>query len=310
MNVLDFINNLPKQADKAVVKPNIEDQCPNLDVVRKQLKQYVLDQPALPDCEINYDLGYVYDPLFKIKDWYCDEYNLDDRRTVVRLSKSNGIANPQRAFSACCRGYIEDPWNTRKYLDEQGNPVVSPGCSIMELKVFNDYRKACKTKDWQGFIASQARVIKKNIMSLDTSSQYKFEKLDEELINLQLKNYYQIDVMKELRRDMGWVYEKDRTVEYHCDVGKFKGFEFYTFKKTDVRQPEYCYGPWGCPDNITRYEINIIREMENYKFWSTFGTRSIDAQTCFELYVWTIRHSTTKWTMHKFSGNKRGMLYE
>lgn len=310
MNILDFINNLPQQANKAVVKPNIEDQCPNLDVVRKHLKQYVLDQPALPDCEINYNLGYVYDPLFKIKDWYCDEYNLDDRRTVLRLSKSGGITNPQRAFAACCRGYIEDPWNTRKYLDEQGNPVVSPGCSIMELKVFNDYRKACKTEDWQGFIASQARVIKKNITSLNTSSQYVYEKLDEELINLQLKNYFQIDVMKELRGDIGRVYEKDRIVEYHCDVGSFKGFEFYTFKKTAVKDPEYCYGPWGCPDNVLRYEINIIREMENYKFWSTFGTRSIDSQTCFELYVWTIRHSTTKWTMHKFSGNKRGMLYE
>ena len=161
MNILDFINNLPQQANKAVVKPNVEDQCPNLDVVRKHLKQYVLDQPALPDCEINYDLGYVYDPLFKIKDWYCDEHNLDDRRTVLRLSKSGGIANPQRAFAACCRGYIEDHWNTRKYLDEQGMiKAITIRTNMVHIRRFLNF---CASRDYMEKVEVTIPKVEKTI---------------------------------------------------------------------------------------------------------------------------------------------------
>ena len=86
MNILDFINNQSfedNQDDSSSMTPleafhkecdELESLCPNLNIVRNHIKafRFVYDengsnvgvQPMLPDCEINYDLGYVYDPQF------------------------------------------------------------------------------------------------------------------------------------------------------------------------------------------------------------------------------------------------------
>jgi hypothetical protein len=45
----------------------LESQCPNLDLVRKHIKAFRMDMKPLPDCEINWNLGYVYDPEFRSK---------------------------------------------------------------------------------------------------------------------------------------------------------------------------------------------------------------------------------------------------
>lgn len=168
MNILDFINNQSfedNQEDSSSMTPleafhkecdELESLCPNLDIVRNHIKafRFVYDengsnvgvQPMLPDCEINYDLGYVYDPQFRSKYWIVKfgHYKKGDvlspgtkydpklyprmgekfrRIDFGSVHRPNEYRTNKQQFLLECRGYCERPW---KFEEVASKPLPPP----------------------------------------------------------------------------------------------------------------------------------------------------------------------------------------
>ena len=269
--------------------------CPNLETVRKQLKQYIINQPPVPDCEINYELGYMYDPLHEIKDWYCNHYNIGtDKYQGIGDYMYAPSTDNQINFNIYCRGYIHDPWNVDKYFDERGKPLVQPGCPIQLLYMFADYKKCCKNKDWKTFVDKYIKRLDFFIQFRSIKNTEIRDKIDDEILMKQIRNYYQLDVMTELlgkpRRKT--IIDKTITCNYKFDI--FNGFRFTIYKTTNEYSNDYCYGIYADPMEPFRYEIDVVREQNTNRFRNIYENRPIDSQFCFELYIWILRQYNGK----------------
>lgn len=290
MNVLDLLSSTSKSTIKNVIKPSLEDQCPNLALVRKYLGNFIVGQEPVPDCEINYELGYVYDPLYKAKDWLCSNYNMGDEWLINKLSNFTGeLPIGTRRFLFWSQKAI-DPWNSDKYTTSTGDCANFIGWNYEELLLYNQYKDACVNKDWASFIVAQSNTIEAGLEEYGVKPEVmEYEPIPEELLNLQLRDYFKYDVLESIGANPGRGYEIKDVYKYNCDVGDFKGFEFYTFKRAEQRGFDSCF-EYGNPEITFQYEKSIIKRVEAYNFWSAFGTREVNAKTCFDLYNWICRH--------------------
>ena len=237
----------------------------------------------------------MYDPLYEIKDWYCNHYDIgiDNNCEVFDcmfvLPKSYRLL-----FNIHCRGYIHDPWNVDKYIDIRGEPLIRPGCSLHNLRMFRDYRECCKNKDWKTFVDKYIKLLENPVQFQPIKNTEVRDKIDDEILMKQIRNYYQLDVMTELlgkpRRKT--IIDKTITCDYKFDI--FNGFRFYTFKTTDGFDDDYCYGISGDPMFPFRYERDVVREQNTNRFRSIYENQPIDAELCFELYIWILRRYDTK----------------
>ena len=269
--------------------------CPNLEIVRKQLKQYIINQPPVPDCEINYELGYMYDPLYEIKDWYCNQYNIGtDKYTGVFKYMGVLPKNNRLTFNIYCRGYIHDPWDLDKNIDVRGEPLVRPGCSLHNLKMFADYKKCCKNKDWKTFTDKYIKWADSYFQIYSTKTTPNMDKIDDEILIKQIRNYYQLDVMTELLKNPRRKTIIDETITCNYSFSKYNGFVFNTYKITDGFKEHYCYGIYADPLRPFKYEISVAKDQHDILFKNIFENHSINAEFCFELYIWLLRRSVTK----------------
>lgn len=270
--------------------------CPNLEIVRKQLKQYIINQPPVPDCEINYELGYMYDPLYEIKDWYCNYYDIGDKYYYTELhNHMHDIQmNSRLSFNVYCRGYVYDPWNVEKNVDIRGKPIIRPGCTLKELRMFYDYKECCRNKDWKTFADKYTKRVDYYFQIHSTKTITNIDRIDEDILTKQIQNYYQLDVMTELLKKPRRKTIIDETITCNCNFGKFSGFRFNTFKITNEFDSDYCYGIYGDPMYPFRYEFDVVRDQIDVRFKNIFENHPIDAEFCFELYIWLLRHSSTK----------------
>lgn len=276
--------------------------CPNLEIVRKQLKQYIINQPPVPDCEINYELGYMYDPLYEIKDWYCEHYNIGtDKYTGIFKYIGFLPKNNRLTFNIYCRGYIHDPWNVDKNIDVRGEPLVRPGCSIHNLRMFRDYRECCKNKDWKTFVDKYIKWADRYFQCHPVITTIIRDKIDDDILTKQIRNYYQLDVMNEMRwktirritfRSIKTSKRKqiiDETIICNYKFDIYNGFKFNIYKKTDEFSNDFCYGIYADPMYPFRYEKDVVREQTDIRFKNIYENHPIDAQFCFELYIWILR---------------------
>lgn len=274
--------------------------CPNLEIVRKQLKQYIINQPPVPDCEINYELGYMYDPLYEIKDWYCEHYNIGDENYAKWVGNTKNLPkSEQLGFNIFCRGYIYDPWNIEKNVDIEGKPLIRPGCCLKVLRMFYDYRECCKNKDWKTFVDSYIKWTDRYFQRYPVTNTTIRDKIDDEILTKRIRNYYQLDVMDELLWGTIRKIFKRKTIEdevitcnYKFDI--YNGFKFTIYKRIDKFDDGYCYGIYADPMELYRYERDVVKEQNTNRFRSIYENHPIDAELCFELYIWILRQYDSK----------------
>lgn len=286
-------------------------ECPNLEIVRKQLKQYIINQPPVPDCEINYELGYMYDPLYEIKDWYCNHYDIGDKYYCKWLNNTKITPKNERlGFNIFWRGYIHDPWNVEKNVDIQGNPLIRPGCSLQLLRMFYDYKECCKKKDWKTFVDKHIKRLNFFIHSRPINNTEIRDKINDDILMKRIRNYFQLDVMSELlwrsRRKIfrrKTVVDETITCNYKFDI--FNGFKFTIYKTTDEFCDDYCYGIYTDPMCPFRYEIDVVREQNTNRFRNIYENHTVNAQFCFELYIWILRQYSTKIGLLNTQNNSR-----
>ena len=75
---------------------------------------------------------------------------------------------------------------------------------------------------------------------------------------------------------------------------KYNGFVFNTYKITDGFKEHYCYGIYADPLRPFKYEISVAKDQHDIRFKNIFENHSINAEFCFELYIWLLRRSVTK----------------
>ena len=249
MNVLDFINQNKVSTASAVLSPreqffkdcsDLEAQCPNLALVRRYINAKARDQAALPDCEINYELGFVYDPKFMVREWHTR--NVD--KVVYNSRRSERLENRRRRnitkqeYLLSCFGYNWQPWNCRmdSYYDDDTSGVLK--------EEFEVYKKCCEQKDWYGYIQHNIKYIENSVAAyVGKTCEFEFPDNWDEILTGQLRNYYKIDVMNELvwrtRNLKLWLYRRKFTeepaTEFRCEIGKhFRGFTYKTFSAKNV----------------------------------------------------------------------------
>ena len=270
--------------------------CPNLEIVRKQLKQYIINQPPVPDCEINYELGYMYDPLYEIKDWYCNQYDIGNKYYYFRLLNNveNMVDNDCIDFNIFCRGYIHDPWNVNKYIDLRGKPLIRPGCSLRNLRMFYDYKECCLNKDWKSFVDKYKNRLDFYIRLRPIKNIENSIKIDDDILTKQIRNYYQLDVMHELLQRPRRKIIKDETITCNCGFNIYNGFSFNIYKSIDGSSYDYCYGICADPMRPFNYEIDVVRDQTVNRFRNIYENQPIDAKYCFELYICLLRQDNSK----------------
>lgn len=226
MSILDFINSndAPKSNNvgydplKAFFDEcdELESQCPNLELVRKHIRAFRLDMPMLPDCEINYDLGFVYDPEFRAKYWLyktgkCsngEEYvpseyrkpwnaEINTRPNCMVWDKySHNGYTCLADFLLECRGYNEAPWKYKRGKDDNEN--------VHYIEDFLLFMDCCKNKDWKPYfkqhlanIKEQAKIAQTKKRATDRASFVPDPDTEEKLRDY-MKNYFQVQVLNQL----------------------------------------------------------------------------------------------------------------
>jgi hypothetical protein len=253
MNVLSFINqnklSSASAAKTVVVDPReqffkdcseLEAQCPNLALVRRFINTKARDQDALPDCEINYELGFVYDPKFMVREWHrrnVDKVVYDSRGSEQLVNRRRRNITKQE-YLLSCFGYNWQPWNCRmdSYYDDDTSGVLK--------KEFEVYKQCCEKKDWFGYIQHNIKYIENSVARyVGKPCEFEFPSNWDEILTGQLRNYYKIDVMNELvwktKNLKLWLYRRKFTeepaTEFHCELGKyFRGFSYKTFSAKNV----------------------------------------------------------------------------
>lgn len=231
MSILDFINsndapksnNVGRDPLKAFFDEcdELESQCPNLELVRKHIRAFRLDMPMLPDCEINYDLGFVYDPEFRAKYWLyktgkCsngEEYVPSEYRkpwNAEILSRPNSMVWDKYGvdgyknladFLLECRGYNEAPWKYKRVGSKYTRSGTSNVHYIEDFLLFMD---CCKNKDWKPYfkqhlanIKEQAKIAQTKKRATDRASFVPDPDTEEKLRDY-MKNYFQVQVLNQL----------------------------------------------------------------------------------------------------------------
>lgn len=226
MSILDFINsndapksnNVGRDPLKAFFDEcdELESQCPNLELVRKHIRAFRLDMPMLPDCEINYDLGFVYDPEFRAKYWLyktgkCsngEEYvpseyrkpwnaEINTRPNCMVWDKySHNGYTCLADFLLECRGYNEAPWKYKRSKDDNEN--------VHYIEDFLLFMDCCKNKDWKPYfkqhlanIKEQAKLAQTKKRATDRASFVPDPNTEEKLRDY-MKNYFQVQVLNQL----------------------------------------------------------------------------------------------------------------
>ena len=250
MNVLDFINQNKVSTASAVLSPreqffkdcsDLEAQCPNLALVRRYINTKARDQAPLPDCEINYELGFVYDPKFMVREWHrrnVDNVVYKKTREINELENRRRRNITKQEYLLSCFGYNWQPWKWRMdtYRDDDSSGMLK--------KEFEIYKRCCEQKDWYAYIHYNIKYIENNVATyVGKSCDFEFPDNWEEIITGQLRNYYKIDVMNELvwrtRNLKLWLYRRKFTeepaTEFRCEIGKhFRGFTYKTFSAKNV----------------------------------------------------------------------------
>lgn len=229
----------------------LESQCPNLALVRKHIKAFRMDMKPLPDCEINWNLGYVYDPEFRSKYWYykqgCTDKDEEGNMFSNPISRSKArLPQKPRGYIAELefRGYREFPWKTAcKQFDEclgiqcyrydenrsrkSINEKENTGKWCLEVHNYCQWYNlmmCCKNKNWMPFIKQNLTYIKEQSPKINKESQlYEgFEMIGdwEKIMTDHMKCYYKVMVMRELR----WSQIKD-----------LQGYDLPKFRKYTVK---------------------------------------------------------------------------
>lgn len=279
MSILDFISqsavantvsNTPQTPLEAFQCEcdKLESKCADLDLVRRAINlktfDFKLDEM---DYKINYDLGFVYDPLFRVREWHTQELSKKVHSVTYPDQKQDHFIHKRELnpvlddWLVACRGYNDKPW-------------YKP----MECRYDNDfngwfkqhylfYKQCCLRQDWQGFVTHHLTYIQSNLKKyLGQNVDFEVPSNWFDIITGHLKNYFKIDVMGELlwRRKNLKLYRHFRTyteeepTKFECCIGKFKGFQYKTYgakgiKKFKADQVYTATGKWV----LENFGVNI-----------------------------------------------------